>query len=176
MNYVDQNLLGTLYAGKNRSWTIGTRTRTAADQTGTMDFPVLGGPLGTGGSLFLHEYGWTDNGVPRAPNGEVYVESGSIALGEGDKRFHVKQLVFDAASPATGSPADNGSLGYRFFVREQPYDNDGEFDTGLYTVLHEGLLDVRFSGRTVRMRMEALTDGPFAVGRPRLEIRPGGRR
>jgi hypothetical protein len=141
-----------------------------------MDFPVLGGPLGTGGSLFLHEYGWTDNGVPRAPNGEVYVESGSIALGEGDKRFHVKQLVFDAASPATGSPADNGSLGYRFFVREQPYDNDGEFDTGLYTALHEGLLDVRFSGRVVRMRMEALTDGPFAVGRPRLEIRPGGRR
>jgi hypothetical protein len=67
-------------------------------------------------------------------------------------------------------------LGYRFFVREQPYDEAGEYDTGLYTVVHGGLMDMRFSGRSTRMRMEATYDGPFAVGRPRLEIRPGGRR
>jgi hypothetical protein len=131
-----------------------------------MDFPVLGGPIGATHCLYLHEYGWTDNGVPRAPLGSVYAESGNIVLGEGDRRYHVRQLIFDAAC---GTP-----MGYRFLVREQPYST--ERDTGLYTVVHDGLIDMRFSGRHVRMRMEALVDEPFAVGRPRLAIRQGGRR
>ena len=162
------------YNDPGMPWSIGTRTRTAAEPAGTMDYPVLGGPLGTGGSLFLHEYGWLDNGAPRAAAGEVYAESGSIVLGEGDKRFHVKQLVFDAAT--TGGSSSAPPIGYQFFVREQPYDDAGEHATGLYTVIHGGLMDMRFSGRSVRMRMEALVDDTFAVGRPRLEIRPGGRR
>ena len=81
----------------------------------------------------------------------------------------MKQLVFDAVG------ATDGMIGYRFFSREQPQDTN-ETDTGLYTVVHDGLMDMRFSGRSVRMRMEAIEDGPFAVGRPRLEMRPGGRR
>jgi hypothetical protein len=134
-----------------------------------MDFPLLAGPLGSGGSLFLHEFGWDSNGVPRAPNGEVYAETGAIGLGEGDKRLHVTQLVMDADAP-------DGTIGYRFFPREQPNDAAGEYDTGLYSAVHDGLMDVRFSGRSVRMRMEALKDGPFAIGRPRLEMKVGGRR
>jgi hypothetical protein len=158
------------YGDPNKPWTIGVRTRTAADPTGTMDYPVLGGPLGSGGSLFLHEFGWLDNGVARAASGLVYAESGNIVLGEGDRRFHVKQMVFDASSDVVDM------LGYRFFPREQPYDAASEFDTGLYTAVHGGLMDLRFSGRSVRMRMEALVDTGFAVGRPRLEMRIGGSR
>ena len=156
------------YSDQTHPWTIGVRRRTAGDPSGTMDYPVLGGPLGSGGSLFLHEYGWSDNGVPRAPHGDVYAESGNITLGEGDKRFHVKQVIFDAE-------AANG-IGYRFFPREQPHDAASEYDTGLYTEIHDGLMDVRFSGRSVRMRMEAMADEPWAVGRPRLEMKAGGRR
>ena len=163
------------YSDPAHPWTIGTRNRTAADPTGTMDYPVLGGSLpGDGGLtygvLFLHEYGWTDNGVPRAPAGDIYAESGNITLGEGDRRLHVRQVVFDA----TGGAPD--MLGYRFFTREQPYDAANEWDTGLYTEIHDGLMDVRFSGRSVRMRMEAMVDGAFAVGRPRLDMKPGGSR
>ena len=56
-----------------------------------MDFPVLAGPTNDGGSaLYLHEYGFTEDGVPRAPFGQVYAESGNIVLGEGDQRFHVE--------------------------------------------------------------------------------------
>ncbi len=158
------------YSDGNKPWTIGVRTRTCGDPTGTMDYPVLGGPAAAGGGcLYLHEYGWSDDGAQRAAAGEVYAESGNIVLAEGDRRFHVKQLVFDAA-------ADPNALGYRFCVREQPGDDAGEFDTGLYTEIHHGLMDMRFSGRSVRMRMEATADGTFAVGRPRLEMRPGGRR
>lgn len=164
------------YSDQPRTWIIGTRTRTAADQAGTMDYPILGGPLGSAHSLYLHEYGMTDNGTPRAANGMIYLESGNITLGEGDKRYHVKQVILDSWS---NGPLGRGSepvFGYRFFVREQPHDVEGEWNTGVYTVGHDGLLDVRFSGRSVRMRLEARTDEAFAVGKPRLEIRPGGRR
>ena len=158
--------------GQQRSWIIGMRDRTAADPTGTMDNPTLGGldPDGTHGDLFLHEFGWTDGGMPRAANGEIYAESGNIVLGEGDQRLNVKQVVYDAADSGTEM------FGYRFFAREQPYDAASEFDTGLYTVVHNGLMDVRLSGRSIRMRLEATQDGPFAVGKPRLEVKPGGRR
>jgi hypothetical protein len=99
----------------------------------------------------------------------IYAESGAIALGEGDKRFHVKQVVFDSAPP-------QGVLGYSFYLREEPGDNAGEFESDFYTDVHGGLMDVRLSGRSVRMRMVALQDVPWSVGRPRLDIRPGGRR
>jgi hypothetical protein len=170
VNYGDVTITQVYTVAQTQPWTIGVRTRTAADPSGTMDNPVLGGPRGTGGSLFLHEFGWVDDGNPRAPNGEVYAESGNIVLGEGDKRYHVKQLVVDA------DVQQDGMLGWRFFVREQPFDAAGEFDTGVYTVIHNGLMDMRFSGRSVRMRLEAQADGPFAVGKTRLEMRQGGRR
>jgi hypothetical protein len=67
-------------------------------------------------------------------------------------------------------------IGVRFFPREQPNDAASEFDTGLYQAVHGGLMDVRWSGRSTRMRIEALVDGPFALGRLRLEMRAGGRR
>ena len=157
------------YSDASHPWTIGVRSRTAADPSDALDYPVLGGPLGNGGSLYLHEYSWQSDGAPRAPLGEIYAESGAINFSEGDKRFHVTQVVVDADNP-------NGVLGFRFFPREEPGDAASEYDTGLYTQVSHGLMDVRFSGRSVRMRMEATADGPFAVGRPRLVIRQGGRR
>jgi hypothetical protein len=161
------------YSDQRRPWTIGVRTRTAADPTGTMDYPILGGPdplVSGGGMLFLHEYGWTDNGNARASAGTVYAQSGAIVLGEGDTRFAVKQIVLDSADTAANM------VGYRFIVRENPHDAASEFDTGLFTVEHDGLMDVSFSGRTMQMRLEATVDGDFTVGRPRLQMRPAGKR
>jgi hypothetical protein len=169
------------YGDAAKPWAIGTRNRTAADPSGTMDNPVLGGYLvDHTGSLFLHEYSWLNNRAPRAETGVIYAESGNIVAGEGDKRLHIKQIVAD--QPASLLPSQKPSIqpppviGWRFYVREQPGDDVGEFDTGLYSDVHGGLVDVRFSGRSIRMRLEALADGPFAVGRTRLEIRQGGRR
>jgi hypothetical protein len=165
---VTANQLGAVVA--SRIWTIGQRTRTAGDPTGTMDYPIMGGPLGSGGALYLHEYGWLENGTPRGPNGTVYAQSGAITLGEGDQRYNVTQLVFDAACTV------DDMLGYSFTVRENPYDEASEFDTGTYTVVHNGLMDMRWSGRTAQMRMDALYDGDFTIGRPRLIMKPGGKR
>ena len=178
------------YADPGNPWAIGTRSRTAADPSATMDNPVLGGYLGAfgnhppaqdqTGSIFLHEFGWTNNTQPRAISQGIYAESGNIVVGEGDQRYHVKQLVMDTPAsllPTKPSvPPPPPVVGYQFYVREQPSDDLGEFATDLYTETHGGLMDIRFSGRSVRMRMVALIDGPFSVGRPRLEVRAGGRR
>lgn len=154
-------------------WLIGSRARTAGDRVGTMDYPVLGGigPDGTGGALYQHESGYTDNGAARASAGNVWIESGAIVNGEGDTRFHVKQVVFDASTNPILSPP----FGFRFFYKEQPFD-PVERDSGLYTQIHNGLMDTRFSGRSVRMRIEALADMPFGVGRTRLGKVQGGSR
>jgi hypothetical protein len=158
------------YTNQPGYWLIGKRNRTAGDRIGTLDFPVLGGPNSTGGALFQHESGYTDNGTPRASNGDVWVESGSINGGEGNNRLHIKQVVFDATSSPTLSPP----FGFRFASAEEPWDTTT--DTGLYREVHDGLMDVRFSGRSIRMRIEGLVDGPFSVGRNRLILRQGGSR
>ena len=41
------------YGDTGHPWTIGVRTRTAGDPTGTMDFPLLGGPYEVGGALYF---------------------------------------------------------------------------------------------------------------------------
>ena len=163
------------YADPGKPWTIGVRNRTCGDPTGTMDYPIVGGPNAdnTGGVLYLHEYGMTDDGVARGGTGVIYLESGAILLGEGDRRVHVRQIALDAAVP--GPDETEQVVGWRFFSREQTHDSV-EYDSGTYTVQHNGLMDVRLSGRVMRIRLEALTDEMWSIGRPRIVIRQGGKR
>jgi hypothetical protein len=171
------------YVGYNfsdRTWFIGQRMRTASDPTGTMDHPIVGGAAAAGstvGALYLHEYGWLDNGAARASAGAVYAESGNIVMGEGDLRYNCTQVVYDAGRPGMGVTAVTPPVGWQFFCREQPFNAAGETATPLYSAVQpNGLLDVRLSGRSVRMRMVALNDGPFALGRNRLVVKPAGQR
>jgi len=148
--YVAQN-----YGEQGTPWSIGQQHRTAADTRASMTLPVMGG---SDGKLYLHEFGWLDNGASRV--GQIYIETADVMLSaETDQRMHVRQVKPDFVGPAT-------RIGFRFFSWEQP---DGpQFDTGLYPVLNDsGLVDVRFSGRGCRMRIEAIEDGPFALGRTR---------
>jgi hypothetical protein len=151
-------------------WLIGTTDRTAADRLGVLDHPITGGPDGTQASLYFEEFGQLDNGASRAANGEIYIESGAIVLGEGDQRFAVTQIIIDGAMDAS-----NPAFGVRLFSREEPFGV--ETDSGLHTVIgSNGRMDIRVSGRSVRMRIEATQDVPFAVGRTRLVMVPAGRR
>ena len=156
------------YGDPGMPWTIGQQHRTASDATGAMIRPILAGP---DNQLYIHEYGWSDNGAPRI--GMIYAETGDIQLGDfvpgtQDLRFHVRQIAQDFSGTAN-------VCGYRFFLWEQP---DGpQTDTGSFPVSNNsGLVDARFSCRGCRMRIEALADGPFAIGRGRLVTRPGGSR
>ena len=152
------------YADSAAPWIIGLMERSAGDIRGAMARPILGG---LDGKIYIHEYGWTDNGATR--DGLIYVETGDISLTDGaDNRVHVTQIVQDFTGPAD-------RVGYRFFTWEET--NGPEFDTGVFPVTNDtGLTDARFSCRGFRMRIEALSDGPFAIGRTRLLTRQGGKR
>jgi len=152
------------YTTGGKEWIIGVMDRTAADRQAAMTHPILSDPAG---NLLLHEYGWSDNGAPRAQS--IYAETGSVSLDSGgDVRLVVKQIVEDYTGPV-------GRVGYRFFIAEDP--NAPEFDTGTFVVSNgSGRTDIDsgFSCRSLRMRVEAQNDGPWALGRTRLIVRPGG--
>jgi len=152
-----------------RPWTIGVRARTAAAPKSALQYPVLGGLSGTAGALYLHEYGWLENGQPRASRGEVYCETAAITGdGQADQRFNVTQIAFDV------SPTPD-LLGYEFFLREQA--SGPETSSGLYNVTRtDGLLDIRCSARHARLRVIAAQDLPWALGLPRFQVQPGGAR
>lgn len=152
------------YGDQGGPWAIGRQTRTAADVRGAMMRPIL---AGSDGRLYLHEYGWSDDGASRV--GQIYAETGDVMLDPSTaRRMHIRQLKPDFTGPGN-------RCGFRFFLWEQP---DGpQFQTGSYPVTNgSGLIDARFSCRGLRMRVEALSDGPFAVGMARLVVRPGGKR
>jgi hypothetical protein len=153
------------YADPSHPWIVGQLVRTSADIKGAMTRPIAGT---IDGRMMLHEYGWLDDGNPRV--GTVFVETGTVALNDGeDTRWTVKQIVQDFTGPGD-------RLGYRFFLWEEP--NGPEYDTGTYRVVNDsGRTDIGagFSCRGLRMRLEALSDGPFAIGRTRLIARAGGR-
>ena len=146
-------------------WSIGKLARTAADPSGSIDRPIFGA---SDGRLYAHEQGWLDNEASRI--GQVYAETGTMTLGEGDRIGHVMGVVPDLRS-------DLGAAAFRFFASYEangPETEHGPFDG---VTRGDGLITgPRFSARNVRMRVEAMRDAPIRVGRTRLEIVPGGRR
>jgi hypothetical protein len=155
------------YGEPKNPWVMGAEPRTAADWFGAMLRPIMGFAEDDGtGSLRMHEFGWTDNGVSRV--GEIYAESAVIDVGEGDQRFHVVQIEQDFE----GAPQQ---VAYRFFLKDRAMG--AERESGPYLIQRDdGLVDTRFSCRRMRMRIEAVQDGPFAIGHTRLQVKSGGRR
>ena len=159
--------VGLNYGEQGTPWIIGQQFRTASDVTGAMIRPILAGP---DNQLYMHEYGWLDNGNSRA--GNVYLETGDLQGrdfgADPELRFHVRQISQDFTGPAN-------AVGYRFFLWEQP--DSAQFDTGTYPITNpSGLTDARFSCRGCRMRIEGLADTSFAIGRTQFITRPGGYR
>lgn len=154
------------WADPDHPWIIGILDCTAGDNTGAMIRPICGMPMGDGGMLRMHEFGWTDNGVSRA--GIIYAETGNLDLGNGDQRFNVTQIEHDFAGSTQ-------QLAFRFFCRERA--GGEERQAGPYPILRtDGLVDARFSARRARLRIEAVADGPWALGVTRLNVVGGGKR
>lgn len=155
------------YSDTGMPMAIGQMARSAADASGALVRPIMGGQDGL---LYMHEYGVLDNGVSRV--GKCYIESADWQLmdngGDPERRFHTRQVAHDYAG-------ELGVIGYRFTLWEQP--NGPEWDSGIYPVVNDnGLTDVRFSCRGMRIRVELLQDELFALGRPHLIGQPGGKR
>lgn len=143
-------------------WAIGELSRTAMAPSGARSYPIAGDK---NGYLYDHERGWLDGNNTRV--GQVFAESAVLEAGNDGRN-----LVITQAIPATGRGYD--SMKVNFYARQTAEGSERTF--GPYSTRSDGYMDVRVNGRDVRVRIENAKDGDWALGRMRLEVRPGADR
>jgi len=138
-------------------WSVGSLERTCGVPRGVFDHPYWVDPTGV---IYEHER-------LNLPHGGAtpYAETAPINLGAGDQIIKAVNLI--------GDEDFAGQVDVTFKTRFHP--NDTERNYGAYT-LNGGITSVRFTGRQMRMRVEATGNDDFRVGVMRLEVQPGGKR
>jgi hypothetical protein len=141
---------------KEGHWLIGNLSRTAGASRGVFTYPML---LDDSGSMYDHEVGLSYSSQ------DVFAETGPVSIGVGDNIMQVTDLIPDEKT--------QGQVDLTF--KSRLYPNGSESTHGPYSTANP--TSVRFSGRQVRMRVEA-TDPKtaFRVGTMRIEAKPGGKR
>lgn len=143
------------YDYKENHWSIGSLNRTAGIDRGVFNTPIW---AESNGDLYNHEIGYQHHGSI------VFAETGPISLGNGDSVMKVNNLIPDEKT--------QGQLEVTFKTRFHP--NDVERSYGPYSMSNP--TSVRFTGRQVRMRVQAVNDKDWRSGIMRIEAIPGGRR
>lgn len=144
-------------------WWHGRLERTSGCEPGAFGLPLMGDQ---DGYLYQHETGWMASGVPRGA--AIFCETGDIQLGEGDRAVFVGSMIPDLRNPAL----------VQFQIRGgwEPLDQLDYFGT-FQLERSDGLIDLPcIETRAIRLRVEGLTDGPWALGRIRLDVRQGAGR
>lgn len=144
---------------RENHWAIGTLARSAMIDAGVFDTP-----MGTdnAGELFNHETGWTDDGAARGS--DVFLESGPLELGEGERVMSLVQVLPDEVTP--------GAFRIRLATKFTP--EGATFNYGPYSLTP--YTDVRVTGRQVALKIEGVRDEDARIGNFRGDIREGGRR
>lgn len=137
-------------------WEIGQIDRTCGADQGVFNDPIWCDPTGV---LYEHEIRGIGHG-----SYTPFAESGPISLGNGDTVMKVNQLIADEK--------DQGEVSVSFKTRFYP--NDTERTYGPYSTSNP--TDVRFTGRQIRIRVEATGNEDWRVGIMRINAEAGGRR
>lgn len=137
-------------------WEVGQIERTAGSDQGVFNEPVWVDPTGV---IYEHELHNVGHG-----GYTPYAETGPISLGNGDTVMKVNQLIPDEEN--------QGEVNVTFKTRFYP--NDTERTYGPYTTSNP--TSVRFTGRQVRMRVEATGNQDWRVGVMRINAESGGKR
>jgi hypothetical protein len=145
------------YNYRENHWQIGSLSRTAGFDSGTFVYPNYVDPNGI---IFEHEAGYAYD-----TDTEIFVESGPIEIGNGDRYMVAKTLISDE------NPA--GAVTATF--KTQNYPTASESTHGPFT-LTSTPTSVRFTGRQVNMRVTGVENASWRVGNMRLDVVPGGRR
>lgn len=154
-------------------WTIGALPRLSAVDRGATLYPLL---VGADGYVYEHEEGFSYQDVGGAVQAP-FLESGPVEFGampivsgaapvpgNGDMVMYARQLLPDDRTV--------GDVTVTFKTRFYP---DGpETAYGPYTCAAS--TDVRFSGRSLRLRYDGAMKDDWRVGAPRLDVVSGGRR
>lgn len=136
-------------------WTIGTLARAAGADRGQFANPLF---VSTDGYIYDHEVG-TNHG-----DEEVFLESGPVQIGNGDRVFYVNELIPDERN--------QGEVVVSFSSKYYP--NAAQWNYGPYSMTNP--TSVRFNGRQVKMKVVAQGNTDWRIGTMRLNAVGGGRR
>lgn len=142
-----------LWNYRENTWSIGQLARTAGDDSGVFNLPLLASP---DGKLYEHEVGFNYGGAT------PYLESGPIEVGNGDNVVMMRQIVPDERT--------QGDVQARVYARFYPNGPETEFGPYLMALP----TDVRLTARQVRVRFEGVRNADWRVGIMRLEGVVGG--
>jgi hypothetical protein len=147
---------------ETNGWWHGRQRRSIGTEPGAFGLPLLGAP---DGKIYQHETGWLDDGNPRGAS--VFCETGDIQIGDGDAGIFVSSLLPDLQHPEL----------VQWHLRGSWAPGDVLEDYGTYVAERaDGIIDTCFETRALRLRLEGLQDGPWALGRVRLALDPGAGR
>lgn len=144
------------YSYKYNHWHFGQMERTCGFDQGVFREPQWVSPSGV---VYEHERHGLSHGTSTP-----YAESGPISIGNGDNVMVVNDLIPDELN--------QGEVNVTFKTRFYP--NDTERTYGPYSTANP--TSVRFTGRQVRMRVEATGNEDWRVGNMRINAIAGGKR
>lgn len=145
------------YDYRENHWEIGQIDRTSAVDLGVFNNPIW---ADANGNLFDHEQD------PSVGHGSYtpFAESGPISLGAGDQVMKVTSLIPDEST--------QGDVTVTF--KSRFYPNAAETSFGPFSTANP--TDVRFTGRQIRIRIDAARNADWRAGVMRIEAKAGGKR
>jgi len=147
-------------------WGWGYLERSAMVPSGALRRPLAGTKDGT---IYEHENGWTDAGLPILDR--RFLETGALGIAGGDTVVDIKQAMLATTDKFHDVPQ---AVKLQFFGRYTPDGNERVF--GPYLPRLDGYTDTRVNCREARVRYVGNVDALFDVGLLRLEVSAGGRR
>jgi hypothetical protein len=149
-----------IYNYRDRIWATGSLARTAGVDRGVFNTPIL---FGTDSKSYNHESGTITVGDGDGAE-DVYAETGPILLGSGGN-----------VVTATGLIPDEKTQGdVELTIKTRMYPNDTETSYGPYQPVNP--VDLRLSGRQLRLRVSGARSTSWRWGVPRIMVAERGRR
>ena len=165
-----------VYNYNEKTWSIGELTRHAWLDEGVEDFPRATG-TDTNNYVYQHE---TGNDADGSPMDNVYIESSSLDIEDGEYFSFVNRIIPDIKF--TGS---NSSAAMNIVLKQRNWPGE-DLSTSSTTAITSSTtkIDTRARARQVVLRFESDDDNSaglreglgFRVGATRMQIRPNGKR
>jgi len=150
----NENSRYVAYSYRENHWSVGEMSRTAGVDRGVFRWPIW---FDADGMAYNHEIGLAHGGE------YPYAITGPISLGAGDNVYSVTSLIADENT--------QGDVNATFYAKLYP--NGSETTHGPYSL--PAPTSTRFTGRQVRMRVDAVRNAAWRFGVPRIEVAPRGK-
>lgn len=150
-----------VYNYREGHWSYGTLDRAAGCDAGVVPYPMM---ISKGtGTVYLHESSEGDHS-----GSTVFVESGPIEIGDGDRVMRLQRIVPDGVNLTDA----------RMKLYSSMFPVETETASAYFTLANP--IDVRISAKLLRLRVEEVTAGvpgeSWRMGTTRFGLIPQGRR